>query len=258
MSDLSEEPLSELVVRQINREFLRGAAETLTPGVYRRGQNTVGGYTPPDQGDVPGLMRSFAEWLQHGTDHPLVAAGLAHVHLVATHPFWDGNGRTARALEALVIQRSPFHFRKLLSMEKQLLDGRARYFAALDRTLGLAFGEYDATPWLEFYLATLSREADRLISTLETWHHGIEGLHEAAGAGELLPRQAEALVLLLRAGELTRADYAEVAGVSAVTASRDLRELMARGWVTAEGATTTRRYLAGAKLGSLLQGGDQR
>jgi len=243
LSDLKDQSLDELVVRQINREFLHGTPATLTPGIYRKGQNTVGGYTPPNQGDVPQLMRAFVSWLQHGPDHVILAAGLAHLHLVAIHPFWDGNGRTARGLEALVLQRSEFHFKKLLSMERAFLKVRAHYFAAIERTLGATFGEYDATPWLEFYLMMLGIEADRLISQLTTWHQNLEKLHKAGGGLGLLNRQADALSFLIRTGRLTRSDYMDIAGVSAVTASRDLKDLVGKGWILAKGATASRHYL---------------
>ena len=97
LSDQPDIPIDELVVRQLNRYFLDGAVETLTPGVYRKGLNTVGEFTPPDQGDVPSLMRSFALWLREDNDamHPIVKAGIAHIHMVTIHPFW-GRERTNR------------------------------------------------------------------------------------------------------------------------------------------------------------------
>ncbi len=50
ISDQSDIPIDELVIRQLNRNFMRGAAETLTPGAYRKGQNSVGNYSPPEGG----------------------------------------------------------------------------------------------------------------------------------------------------------------------------------------------------------------
>lgn len=246
LSDLKDQSLNELVVRQINRDFLHGAAAPLTPGVYRKGQNMVGPYTPPNQGDLPELMRNFVAWLQQGADHPILAAGLAHLRLVAIHPFWDGNGRTARGLEALILQRSEFHFKKLLSMEKRFLDVRAHYFAAIERTLGTKYGSYDATPWLDFYLKMLSAEADRLISQLTTWHQHVESLHREARQLGLLNRQADAIAFLLRTGRLTRADYVDITDVAPVTATRDLKDLIAKGLIIAEGATASRHYLPSA------------
>ena len=87
LSDQLDIPLSELVIRELNRQFMRGGPELLTPGVYRRGQNSVGDFMPPNQGDVPALMRDFAEWLSADDDaHPVVRAGIAHLHLVSVHP----------------------------------------------------------------------------------------------------------------------------------------------------------------------------
>lgn len=242
VSDLKDQPLDELVLRQINREFLHGAPATLTPGVYRKGQNTVGLYSPPDQGDVPSLMRQFVDWLQHGAEHPVLAAGIAHLHFVAIHPFWDGNGRTARALEALILQRSEFHFRKLLSMEKRLLSVRPHYFAAIEHTLGRAFGPYDATQWLEFYTATLALEVRELVGRLTTWHRHLENLYRAANEVGLQPRHADGMAFLLRLGQMTRSDYRDITGVSPVTASRDLKQLVDRDWIVPEGQTAARIY----------------
>lgn len=248
LSDLPEQPIDELAIRQINREFLRGASDALTPGVYRRGQNLVGSFTPPDQGDVPELMRAFAAWLRDGGEHPIVAAGIAHVHLVAVHPFWDGNGRTARGLEAMVLQRSDFHFRKLLSMEERLLSVRAHYFAALERTLGVRFGPYDATSWLDFYLSTLAAATRALVEQLRTWHRRAAELQEMAAREKLLPRMADGLLFLAKMERMARADYVAIAGVSPVTASRDLKALVDAGLLVAEGRVATTTYRLADRL----------
>jgi Fic family protein len=65
------------VVRELNRYFMRGLAELLTPGSYRRREDRVGDYDPPHHGDVPGLMRAFALWLHEGDEtHPILKAGI--------------------------------------------------------------------------------------------------------------------------------------------------------------------------------------
>ena len=89
LGDQHDIPMDELVIRELNRQFMRGYAETLTPGAYRKGSNRVGNFSPPDQGDVPSLMRSFALWLgENGETHPVLKAGIAHIHIAAVHPFW--------------------------------------------------------------------------------------------------------------------------------------------------------------------------
>ena len=148
LSDQQDIPIDELVIRELNRKFMHGSSDTLTPGVYRKGQNTtVGSFSPPDQGAIPNLMRSFALWLWEEDDiDPVLKAGIAHIHLVVLHPFWDGNGRTARGLSTLVLQRSLYGFRKLISLESHLSGVRDFYFTAIERALVVRFTlEYDAT-----------------------------------------------------------------------------------------------------------------
>ncbi|MFQ6028081.1 MAG: Fic family protein [Dehalococcoidia bacterium] len=244
LSDQQDIPIDELVIRELNRQFIRGAPETLTPGVYRRGQNTVGNYTPPDQGDVPGLVRSFALWLREEDEmHPILKAGIAHLHLVAIHPFWDGNGRTARGLSTLVLQRSPFGFRKLLALESWLSDIRSLYFSALETTLGRQFSpSYDATPWLDFFLRSLLANVDNLVAELTDWHRMMQDLQRTAASEGWEPRFAEGYAFAMNTGQITRADYIEITGVSPATASRDLAELVKAGMLIPEGKTRTRVY----------------
>lgn len=245
---VSDEPdisLDEMVMRQMNREFLRGTPQHLTPGRYRTGQNTVGPYTPPDQGDVPALMHAYAEWL--GSDdelHPVLKAGIAHIQFVAIHPFWDGNGREARGLATLVLQRSEYHFKKLLSLESLLYRMRDDYFGAIERTLGKSYSpDYDATPWLDFFVRAVVTHTYELQMELTDWHRKMEGIYKALEKAAINHRQADGVVYAVRMGQLTRADYLEITGVSPVTASRDLARLVKAGWLTPRGETRARVYV---------------
>lgn len=247
LSDQPDIPVNELVIRQLNREFIHGAAEVLTPGVYRRGQARVGIYMGPDQGDVPALMRDFAQWLESDDEvQPILKAGIAHIHMVAIHPFNDGNGRVARALATLILQRSPFHFRKLLSLEKFMAVPRVQqdYRSAIEETLGTEFSKgYDATPWLEFFTFALMVHVQHLEQKLTDWHRMIEDIYRTMAELGVTYRQTEGLAYAYHTGQTTRADYMEITGVSAVTASRDLAQLVGKGLLIAKGKTRARVYL---------------
>ncbi len=245
LTDQSDVPVDELVIRQLNRYILTGGSEALTPGNYRKGENTVGSFTPPNQGDVGSLMRSFALWLRHDSDetHPILRAGLSHIHLVAIHPFWDGNGRVARALSTLLLQRSLFGFKRMLSLESCLFEIRDDYIDAIERTLGTTFeADYDATPWLDFFTYALKVHVDWLVAHLTGWHRMMQELHHDGAELGLLPRLVDGRMFALRAGHMTRGDYMQVTGVSGGTASRDLAKLVALGLLTAEGKTRSRIY----------------
>ena len=244
LSDQSDIPIDELAIRQINREFMSGAVDTLTPGVYRKGANTVGNYHPPDQGDVPGLMRSFALWLRQEDDlDPVVKAAIAHIHLVAIHPFWDGNGRTARGLATLVLQRSPFDSKKLLSLESFMFEKRDEYFLAIEKTLGTQFrADYNPTPWIEFFIRALSVHARALISMLTRWHRMMDEAYKGFEQSGLNSRQVDGFAYALQTGKISRAEYMETTGVSGGTASRDLAGLVKAGVLIPEGKTRARIY----------------
>lgn len=247
LSDQADIPINELAIRQLNRDFIHGASEVKTPGVYRKGQATVGIYTGPDQGDVPALMRDFAQWLETDDEmHPVLKAGIAHIHMVAIHPFNDGNGRVARALATLILQRSRFHFRKLLSLEMFMAAPpvQQEYRAAIERTLATQFPhEYDATPWLEFFAPAVWFHSQQLAERLTDWHRMMEKIYGITEEAGMMRRQADGLAYAYHVGQMTRADYIEITGVSPQVASRDLARLRKVGLLIPKGRTRSRVYL---------------
>jgi len=249
VADRRDVPIDEFVIGELNRNFMRGAAETLTPGVYRKGQNEVRGYTPPNQGDVPPLMRAFSNWLIQDEDiNPVVKAALAHIHFVAIHPFWDGNGRTGRALMTLMLQRSSPAFGRVLSIEAMVDAMKNEYFGAIEATLGGRFDpEYDATPWLEHALKLVRVSASTVTGRLTAWHRTMEKMHTEGEELGLVERQVDGFAFAVRTGQITRGDYIEITNVSPVTASRDLAHLVEAGLLEARGKTRNRVYVFTAR-----------
>lgn len=79
--------------------------------IVRVGDKSHGGiYTPPKIiEDIKVLTSLFIKWINNENIlklDPIIRAGLAHYHLGLIHPFADGNGRTARIVEALILQIS--------------------------------------------------------------------------------------------------------------------------------------------------------
>ena len=73
------------------------------------------------------IMRLSGNWDLHPIEHelrdhdPIIQALAAHYHVAAMHPFLDGNGRTARALEALMLQRAGLRDTCFIAMSQLLL-----------------------------------------------------------------------------------------------------------------------------------------
>ncbi len=128
------------------------------PGKYRDdpvhvGDNAHGGvYIPPKiLPDVKNLMSVYLEWI-NGDEltgiSPFIRGALAHYYLCIIHPFWDGNGRTARLLEAILLHSAGFKFapKELSNYYYRNVDS---YYIAISDSIRL---KKDNAPFLEFSL----------------------------------------------------------------------------------------------------------
>lgn len=105
---------SEQVIRQIHKYFTDNMNYLGNePGQYRGDFRATFGHPRRSglcrtRGEVEEAMTRFVEWLNTKeisllSSNIVVKAIMAHYYLTEIHPFSDGNGRTARALEALVL-----------------------------------------------------------------------------------------------------------------------------------------------------------
>lgn len=111
--------------RQVRAKLLHGSYKTL-PNNVRRSDDSILEFAPPEQ--VPGEIERLVN-LYNDMDrsHPVVAAAWLHHRFVQIHPFQDGNGRVARALTLLSLER-----RKYPPMVVDR-DSREAYLRDLDR-----------------------------------------------------------------------------------------------------------------------------
>jgi Fic family protein len=132
-----------------------------SPGQYRTGPIFVHDeranrrvYEGPDATLVPQLMDELASWLRdEPTVDPIVRAAMAHLNLVMIHPFRDGNGRMAKALQTLVLSREAIVEPAFSSIEEWLghnTDDRYRVLAATGA--GIWHPDHDASLWVSFNL----------------------------------------------------------------------------------------------------------
>ena len=72
-------------------------------GVFDETGNCIHVCPPPEQ--VDGLMKQLFEWMKKNKDtiHPLILSSIFHYEFVFIHPFSDGNGRTARLWQNVIL-----------------------------------------------------------------------------------------------------------------------------------------------------------
>ncbi len=252
--------VDEPLVREIHRRVLHDIDPMLTPGRYRTGPNRVADadgnliFGTPASGDVPDLMRQFGLWLRGGFDArpALAAAALAHLELVAIHPFFDGNGRTARALARVFIARYGYSLGGLVSLDAYLDNNRGRYFDAIRQSLGRSYRHgYDATPFVAYFIDSIWRAADHVLGRIKGLGHVLVELRRDLVGGRLPRRMLDGLVYGWINGSIRPADYTRITGTSSQNATRDFAAAVARGYLVAQGATRRRRYLVGERLQAL-------
>lgn len=102
--------VSENYLKQIHKLII-GDDESLSPGEYRNIGVIITGsdHTPPEPFEVPIKMRDLFDWInENESQNPIITAAVAHHEMVKTHPFKDGNGRTARLLLNLILLKAGF------------------------------------------------------------------------------------------------------------------------------------------------------
>jgi Fic family protein len=103
-------PLTEMDVRGLHRLVVLRSRPEIAGSYANQGRSVVtdtGRHAFPSPAEVPALTGDFAAWLRLAPDIPETAVR-AHRDLVESHPFNDGNGRTARLLMNLILIRGGY------------------------------------------------------------------------------------------------------------------------------------------------------
>jgi Fic family protein len=162
-----DRPVTEDLIREIHARMVTGCDDDHCPPGRLRGpdQNVTFGY-PRHRGCEGGkeceqALKAVVWALNHefrGHD-PLVQAAALHYHFAAMHPFLDGNGRTARALEALLLQRAGLRDTAFIAMSNYYYEENPAYLAALAE---VRRQRHDLTPFLAFALRGVRIQCERL------------------------------------------------------------------------------------------------
>jgi len=241
-------PITEELIRDIHRRLVIGVrGNTARPGEYRTTQcyvvNQATGrvtYTPPPAHEVPRLMPELVAWLNAEAEiGPVLVAGLAQFQLVDIHPFCDGNGRTARLLSTLCLYRRGYDFKRLFILSEYYDRDRRAYYDAIQ---SVRQSDFDMTGWLEYFAAGLATQLGELQERGELVIRR-DVLAQRHGLSE---RQCRALERALEQGGLTIHDFEALCpGISRRSLQRDLREMVEKGLLVAEGATNRLYYRLG-------------
>lgn len=132
---LPELPVSEKLALRVG-EKLQGSGALIRsqPGTFiGNPASKTKIYTPPEGKDV--IERHLGAWERfiyspHGFD-PLVLMALTHYQFEAIHPFYDGNGRTGRILNVLMLVQSELINLPILYLSGYIVRNKTEYYSLL-------------------------------------------------------------------------------------------------------------------------------
>ncbi len=242
---------------------------TKSPGQWRPGQifvrreetgETV--YEGPDAGMVPGLMSALCEEINRtSSDHLIVRGAMAHLNLVMIHPFRDGNGRTARCLQTLVLAHGGNIAPAFISIEEYLgrPDNTQEYYQVLGEVgAGSWHPERDATPWIRFCLKAHFRQVTTVLNRMDRIERIWNALEREVQLRRLPERMIPALADAAMGLKIRNTTYRRAADVGDSVASRDLRLLVKSGLLEPRGEKRGRYYVAAASVQAIRKENETR
>ncbi len=204
-------------------------------------------YEGSDSDLVPGLIDELVEQIEHPAEiSPTIRAAMAHLNLTMIHPFKDGNGRLARALQTLVMAREGIVSPIFCSIEEWLGRNTTAYYEILGVVgQGIWRPENDALPWVRFCLRAHYQQAATLIKRNREIGLVWEQIDRQIKLNSLPERMEIALVNAAFGLRVRNYRYRSDCEISGVVASRDLKRLCEHGLLTPVGERRGRYYIAG-------------
>ncbi len=211
-------------------------------------------YVPPQGHDqILALLRNLEVFLnQESSGHvdPLVKMAIAHHQFESIHPFYDGNGRTGRIVNALYLVSTGLLDLPVLYLSRYIIRNKQAYYRLLQETRSTN----DWEPWLLYILNGVSVTAKDTVLLIKAIKELMQ-VTKLRIRGEQPRMYSQDLI-----NSLFRHPYTKIAfmerdlGVSRITATRYLGILSDMGILTKLKAGRTNFYLNEALFGLLRDG----
>ena len=129
-------------------------------GVFDEKGNCIHVCPPPEQ--VNELMKQLFEWIKKNNDeiHPLIMSSIFHYEFVFIHPFSDGNGRTVRLWQNILLSKWKEIF-EYLPIESQIHKYQDDYYKAINNSNHNG----ESTEFVEFMLKMIDEVLNEAIKT---------------------------------------------------------------------------------------------
>lgn len=199
--------ISEKMLQTLHALVMGNGKMSVVPSPYRDGQNVIRDgktksivYMPPEAKDIGGLMFAMIDWINANKERlpsPIIAS-IAHYQFATIHPYYDGNGRTARLLTTLILHLGGYDLKGLYSLEEYYARNLGAYYEAI--SIGESHNYYmgrakaDITNWVEYFIEGMAFSFENVLKHMNV--AGFQGLSDqSALLRKLDPKQRKVLEL---------------------------------------------------------------
>ncbi|MDE7467897.1 MAG: Fic family protein [Muribaculaceae bacterium] len=203
-------------------------------GCYRRGgvgvfsEKGLVHMAPPPQ-RVPELMNNLFVWLKESKDHLLIRSCVFHYEFEFIHPFSDGNGRTGRLWQSLLLGRLNPIFEHL-PVENMVYANQQEYYKAI----AASTADGQSGQFIDFMLHEILKALQNSLRDVV--------LNKVPNK---VPNKSELLILRILADNphLTRAEIALKTGFTESGVKKIIANLKDLGWLERIGSNKTGYWL---------------
>lgn len=216
--------------------YMEGQYRTIPVHVVNNEGETV--FTPPPSYLVRKDMHEFLKWINKDSKelNPVMAAGIIHYEFVRIHPFVDGNGRTARALAALLLYLREFDTERFFTLDEYYDYDRSAYYRALN---SVDPETQDLTQWLEYFLEGLLISISEIKDRILLFSPGETGRKRV----KLSQKQMKIIEYIHLNGQINNFEVQELLNISRQGAYKYLRSLMDLYLIEKKGGSRSTYYV---------------
>jgi len=223
------------------------------PGRYRRGGVGVFGnqglvHLAPPADRVPMLMADLFNWLKKSKDHLLIRSCVFHYEFEFIHPFIDGNGRTGRLWQSLILGKLHPLFEHL-PVENMVYSNQQQYYDAINASTKAA----QSGPFIDFMLGEIlktlkAHQGEPLPNTVDEFDEKF-GKGFGVKFGVKFGVNEKRVLLLLDANpSLSAGEIAEQTGLSKRGIEKQIKKFRELGVITRTGSDKSGLWSVNHKL----------
>lgn len=229
--------LTEKKIQTLHALVMGEGRLKVKPTLYRDGQNVIRDgrtrtivYMPPEAKDVPGLMQGMVNWINQNSEVPCsIIASITHYQFATIHPYYDGNGRTARLLTTMILHLRGYDLKGLYSLEEYYARHLGSYYEAISigesHNYYMGRAEADITSWVEYFVEGMAVSFENVLKRMKEFD-GKGSKDQSDKLKKLDPRQRKVLGLFQEFEVITAKQIGELFGFKARTSAQ-----LCKNWV---------------------------